>query len=158
MHCPFCQGEDTQVAETRASDDGHAIRRRRRCQDCDKRFTTYERVEIVMPSVVKKDGSRVEFERSKLEASISLALRKRPVSANLVAAAIDQIVEDVRSLGLREIASDRIGEMVMNALKKLDNVGFVRFASVYRSFEDVESFEAAIREVDSDSPARGRRK
>jgi len=158
VHCPFCQGEDTQVAETRASDDGHAIRRRRRCQDCDKRFTTYERVEIVMPSVVKKDGSRVEFERSKLEASISLALRKRPVSANLVAAAIDQIVEDVRSLGLREIASDRIGEMVMNALKKLDNVGFVRFASVYRSFEDVESFEAAIREVDSDSPARGRRK
>jgi transcriptional repressor NrdR len=158
VHCPFCQGEDTQVVETRASDDGHAIRRRRRCQTCEKRFTTYERVELLMPSVVKKDGSRVEFERSKLEASISLALRKRPVSANLVAASIDQIVEDVRALGLREIASDRIGEMVMNALKKLDNVGFVRFASVYRSFEDVESFEAAIREVDSGSPARSRRK
>ncbi len=158
MLCPFCQGDDTQVVETRASDDGNAIRRRRRCQSCDKRFTTYERIEILMPSVVKKDGSRVEFERSKLDASIGLALRKRPVSANLVAAAIDRIIDDVRSLGVREIPSDRIGEMVMEQLKKLDNVGFVRFASVYRSFEDVESFQAAIREVDSDAPTRRRKK
>ncbi|MGB7184749.1 MAG: transcriptional regulator NrdR [Burkholderiaceae bacterium] len=155
MICPFCQQDETQVIETRASDDGEAIRRRRRCQSCGKRFTTYERIEIVMPTVVKKDGSRVDFELSKLEASISLALRKRPVSADAVAESISRIVDRVRSLGVREIASERIGEMVMDELKNLDNVGFVRFASVYRSFEDLESFAAAIAEV---RPARRRRK
>ena len=147
MHCPFCQQDETQVIETRASDDGEAIRRRRRCQSCDKRFTTYERIEIVMPTVVKKDGSRVEFELPKLEGSILLALRKRPVSADAVADAISRIVDRIRALGIREIASERIGEMVMEQLKQLDNVGFVRFASVYRSFEDLESFAAAIAEV-----------
>ena len=155
MQCPFCQQGETQVIETRATDDGEAIRRRRRCLACDKRFTTYERVELVMPTVVKKDGSRVDFEMAKLEGSISLALRKRPVSADAVAEAISRIVDRVRALGVREIPSDRIGEMVMDELKELDNVGFVRFASVYRSFEDLESFAAAIAEV---RPRRRRRR
>lgn len=147
MRCPFCSDHQTQVAETRLSDDGDAIRRRRRCMACDKRFTTYERVELVMPSVVKKDGSRVEFNSKKIEASIRLALRKRPVSTQKVGDAIAQIVEQVRSTGSREIATERIGALVMQALRQLDNVAYIRFASVYRSFEDVEEFTAAIREV-----------
>lgn len=155
MQCPYCFEAQTQVIETRASDDGEAIRRRRRCATCNKRFTTYERVEIVMPVVVKKDGTRAEFEQGKLEASINLALRKRPVSAVAVSDAIARIVEKIRAMGVREVASDRVGELVMAELKKLDNVGFVRFASVYRSFEDLEAFADAINEV---RPASKRRK
>ena len=148
MRCPFCSDHQTQVVETRLSDEGDAIRRRRRCQACSKRFTTYERVELVMPAVVKKDGSRVDFDQSKIVSSISLALRKRPVSAQKVANAIQDIVEQVRATGAREIASDRIGELVMQSLRQLDNVAYIRFASVYRSFEDVEQFAAAVREVE----------
>ncbi|MFK7964532.1 MAG: transcriptional regulator NrdR [Burkholderiaceae bacterium] len=148
MRCPFCSDHQTQVVETRLSDEGDAIRRRRRCQACNKRFTTYERVELVMPAVVKKDGSRVDFDQSKIVSSISLALRKRPVSAQKVANAIQDIVEQVRATGAREIASDRIGELVMQSLRRLDNVAYIRFASVYRSFEDVEQFAAAVREVE----------
>ncbi|MGH1357212.1 MAG: transcriptional regulator NrdR [Burkholderiaceae bacterium] len=147
MRCPFCSDHQTQVVETRLSDDGDAIRRRRRCQACDKRFTTYERVELVMPTVVKKDGSRVDFDVTKVAASINLALRKRPVSTQKVSDAIQAIVEQVRSTGSREIASERIGALVMHALRQLDNVAYIRFASVYRSFEDVDEFTAAIREV-----------
>ncbi len=152
MRCPFCSDHQTQVVETRLSDDGDAIRRRRRCLACDKRFTTYERVELVMPSVVKKDGSRVEFDTSKIAASINLALRKRPVSTQKVSDAIQQIVEQVRSTGLREIASERIGALVMRALRELDNVAYIRFASVYRDFKDVDEFTAAIREVGPPDP------
>ncbi len=148
MRCPFCSDHQTQVVETRLSDEGDAIRRRRRCQACNKRFTTYERVELVMPAVVKKDGSRVDFDQSKIVSSISLALRKRPVSAQKVANAIQDLVEQVRATGAREIASDRIGELVMQSLRQLDNVAYIRFASVYRSFEDVEQFAAAVREVE----------
>lgn len=147
MRCPFCSDHQTQVVETRLSDDGDAIRRRRRCQACDKRFTTYERVELVMPTVVKKDGSRVDFDATKVAASINLALRKRPVSTQKVSDAIQNIVEQVRSTGSREIPSERIGALVMHALRQLDNVAYIRFASVYRSFEDVDEFTAAIREV-----------
>lgn len=153
MRCPFCGAEETQVAETRTADGGEALRRRRRCLTCDKRFTTYERVELVMPMVVKKDGVRTEFERAKLEASMALALRKRPVSAEDVADAIGRIIEKVRTTGAREIGSDRIGEFVMAELKRLDHVGYVRFASVYRSFEDVDEFAKAIREVKPRRPA-----
>ena len=147
MRCPFCGAEETQVAETRAAEGGQALRRRRRCLACDKRFTTYERAEIAMPMVVKKDGVRTEFERAKLEASMALALRKRPVSAQAVADAIARIIEKVRTTGAREIGSDRLGEFVMTELEGLDHVGYVRFASVYRSFEDVDEFTKAIREV-----------
>lgn len=147
MRCPFCDHQDTQVIDSRVSDDGESIRRRRRCPNCDKRFTTYERIELSMPAVVKKNGSRVEFDRRKLRASLQLALRKRPVAAEQVDAAIHRIEEKLLSLGLREVGSERIGELVMRELKKMDKIAYVRFASVYRSFEDVDEFAEAIREV-----------
>jgi transcriptional repressor NrdR len=147
MRCPFCDHEDTQVIETRVPDDGESVRRRRRCSNCDKRFTTYERVELSMPSVVKKNGLRADFDRRKLRASLALALRKRPVSAEQVDAAMHRIEEKLLSLGLREVASDRIGELVMRELRTLDKIAYVRFASVYRSFEDVDEFAEVIAEV-----------
>lgn len=152
MRCPFCDHEDTQVIETRVSDDGDSIRRRRRCANCDKRFTTYERVELSLPAVVKKNGSRVEFDRRKLRGSLQLALRKRPVSAEQADAAIHRIEEKLLSLGLREVPSEKIGELVMRELKRLDKIGYVRFASVYRSFEDVDEFADAIEEVRTRRP------
>ena len=154
MRCPFCDNADTQVIETRVSDEGDSTRRRRRCPNCDKRFTTYERIELSMPAVVKKNGSRTEFDRRKLRASLQLALRKRPVSSEQVDAAIQRIEEKLLSLGLREVPSEKIGELVMRELKKLDKIGYVRFASVYRSFEDVDEFADAIQEV---QPRRSRR-
>ncbi len=147
MRCPFCDHDDTQVIDSRVPDDGASVRRRRRCPSCDKRFTTYERIELSMPSVVKKDGSRAEFDHAKLSASLQLALRKRPVSAEHVDAAIHRIEEKLMSFGLREVPSERIGELVMRELKKLDKIAYVRFASVYRSFEDIDEFAEAIREV-----------
>ena len=148
MRCPFCHSEDTQVLDTRASEEGDSIRRRRRCNACDKRFTTYERVELAMPVIVKKNGSRTEFEPAKLRASLMLALRKRPVSADAVDGAIQRIEEQLRSSGDREIMSGQIGELVMRELKRLDKVAYIRFASVYRSFEDVAEFRDAIDEID----------
>jgi transcriptional repressor NrdR len=153
VHCPFCDHGDTQVIDTRASDDGDTIRRRRRCPNCDKRFTTYERIELTMPAVVKKNGSRAEFDRRKLRASLQLALRKRPVGLEQVDAATHRIEDKLLGLGLREVPSERIGELVMRELKRLDKVAYVRFASVYRSFEDVDEFTDLIQEV---KPRRGR--
>ena len=147
MKCPFCKDPNTQVVDTRENDDGDTVRRRRRCSACDKRFTTYERVELQLPHLVKKNGSRSEYEREKLRASMMLALRKRPVATESVEAAIDRIEEKLVTLGEREVASDRVGELVMRELKKLDKIAYVRFASVYRNFEDVEEFSDAIREV-----------
>jgi transcriptional repressor NrdR len=147
MKCPFCKDPGTQVVDTRENDDGDTVRRRRRCSACDKRFTTYERVELQLPHLVKKNGSRSEFEREKLRASMMLALRKRPVATESVEAAIDRIEEKLVTLGEREIASERVGELVMRELRKLDKIAYVRFASVYRNFEDVEEFSDAIREV-----------
>jgi transcriptional repressor NrdR len=147
MRCPFCDHPDTQVIETRESDDGESTRRRRRCLNCDKRFTTYERVELSLPAVVKKNGVRTEFDRRKMRASMALALRKRPVSAEAVDAAIHRIEEKLLSLGLREVPSERIGELVMRELKKLDKIAYVRFASVYRNFEDVDEFTDVVLEV-----------
>ena len=147
MKCPFCAAEDTTVADTRINDDGDIVRRRRRCLTCDKRFSTYERAEIRLPQVVKKNGSRVDFDRDKLAASLWLALRKRPVSSEAVEAAIVRIEEKLLALGEREVASEKVGEMVMRELKKLDKVAYVRFASVYRNFEDVDEFSKVIREV-----------
>jgi transcriptional repressor NrdR len=147
VKCPFCANAETQVVETRLGEDASLIRRRRRCNSCDKRFTTYERPEVNFPVVVKKDGRRVDFDRSKLEGSFALALRKRPVSADIIAAAIERIEERLLTLGLREIASNKIGALVMRELKKLDKVAYVRFASVYRNFEDVDEFTALVDEV-----------
>ena len=147
MRCPFCDNGETQVIETREADDGSALRRRRRCAQCDKRFTTYERVELALPAVVKKNGMRADYDRRKLRASLALALRKRPVSSEATDAAIGRIEEKLLSLGVREVQSERIGELVMRELKKIDKIGYVRFASVYREFEDVAEFTDAIEEV-----------
>ncbi len=147
MKCPFCSHSETQVVETRISEDGDFIRRRRRCGACDKRFTTYERPDVNFPAIVKKDGRRIEYERVKLQASMKLALRKRPVSTEQVDSAIERIEENLLNLGLREVLSGRIGELVMRELKKLDKVAYVRFASVYRSFEDIDEFKTLVDEV-----------
>lgn len=147
MRCPFCSHTETQVSETRESDEGDVIRRRRRCLSCDKRFTTYERADIAMPSVVKKDGRRADFDSAKLRASMQLALRKRPVSVEQIDAALTRIEEKLLASGAREIASTRLGELVMRELKRIDKVAYVRFASVYRSFEDVDEFRQLIREI-----------
>lgn len=147
MRCPFCGNEDTQVAETRESDEGDVIRRRRRCTACDKRFTTYERAELAMPAVVKKDGSRSEFDRAKIRSSMLLALRKRPVSTDQVDAALSRIEEKMLASAANEVPSAKIGEMVMRELKKLDKVAYVRFASVYRSFEGVDEFSRLIKDI-----------
>ena len=129
------------------SEDGGFIRRRRRCASCDKRFTTYERPEVSFPAVVKKDGRRIEYERAKLLASMKLALRKRPVGTEQVDGAVERIEEKLLNLGLREVLSTRIGELVMHELKKIDKVAYVRFASVYRSFEDIDDFRTLVDEV-----------
>lgn len=147
MKCPFCQHDDTQVLDTRISEEGDSIRRRRRCVSCDKRFTTYERVELAMPVIVKKNGSRTEFDPRKLQASLLLALRKRPVSAEAVDAAIHRIEQKLLSSGEREVVSGQIGELVMRELQRLDKIAYIRFASVYKSFEDVAEFQDAIAEV-----------
>jgi transcriptional repressor NrdR len=147
MKCPFCASVDTQVVETRVAEDGDFIRRRRQCAHCEKRFTTYERPEMSFPAVVKKDGRRIDYERAKLLASMNLALRKRPVSTEQIDAAVERIEEKLLNLGQREIPSARIGELVMRELKKLDKVGYVRFASVYRSFEDIDEFKTVVDEI-----------
>lgn len=133
--------------ETRESEDGESTRRRRRCPNCDKRFTTYERVELILPSVVKSNGSRVDFDRRKVRSSMQLALRKRPVTAEMIDSAVHRIEDKLLGLGLREVPSSKIGEMVMRELKKLDKVAYVRFASVYRHFEDIDEFDEVLLEV-----------
>jgi transcriptional repressor NrdR len=147
MKCPFCKGDKTQVVDTRESEDGDSIRRRRRCLTCDKRFTTYEMVELRMPQVVKQNGMRSEFDEEKLRTSFKRALHKRPVSAELVDAAIDNVTQKLHALGEREIGSRQVGEMVMKELLKLDKVAYIRFASVYKSFQDVGDFTEAVEAV-----------
>jgi transcriptional repressor NrdR len=147
MRCPFCDHPDTQVIETREADDGAALRRRRRCAHCDKRFTTYERVELSLPAVVKKNGLRADFDRRKLRGSLALALRKRPVTSEEIDTAIARIEEALLAMGVREVPSERIGELVMRELQKIDKIAYVRFASVYREFQDVDEFADAIAEV-----------
>jgi transcriptional repressor NrdR len=147
MKCPFCSSADTQVMDTRASNEANSIRRRRKCLACGKRFTTYEKVELRMPRLVKKDGSRTDFARDKLAGSMLLALRKRPVATDAVDTALDRIEEKLRSLGEREVPTSRVGDLVMRELAKLDKIAYIRFASVYRSFETPDDFSEAAREV-----------
>jgi transcriptional repressor NrdR len=147
VRCPFCHSEDTHVVDTRANPEANTIRRRRKCPHCEKRFTTYERVDLKMPQLVKKDGSRTEFNRDKLVGSMMLALRKRPVATDEVEAAVDRIAERLRSLGEREVPTSKIGDFVMRELAKLDKIAYIRFASVYRSFETPDDFREAVQEV-----------
>jgi transcriptional repressor NrdR len=154
VKCPFCAHADTQVIDSRASDEGATIRRRRRCLGCDKRFTTYERVELALPTLIKRGGSRADYDRNKLRASMLLALRKRPVPRESVEDAIGRIEDRLLTAAQREIKSEKIGELVMRELKRLDKVAYIRFASVYRSFEDIDEFAEVVREV---RPPRRRR-
>jgi transcriptional repressor NrdR len=147
MKCPFCSHLETQVVETRLAEDGDFIRRRRQCGACEKRFTTYEKPEVNFPAIVKKDGRRIDYQRDKLRGSLNLALRKRPISTEQVDSAIERIEENLLNLGIREVASHTIGELVMRELRKLDKVAYVRFASVYRNFEDIDAFKTLVDEV-----------
>lgn len=147
MKCPFCKAEDTQVIDSRVIRDGVSIRRRRACSVCEKRFTTYEYIELSLPSVIKQDGKREDFIRDKLLHSFSRALHKRPVPIEYIDQSIEEIIAKIMSLGEREINSRDIGEEVMIALKKLDKVAYIRFASVYKSFSDPEDFNTAIKDL-----------
>ncbi len=140
MRCPFCGNVETQVKDSRPSEDGAAIRRRRFCPACEGRFTTFERVQLRELMVLKRSGRRSPFDREKLERSISIALRKRPIDPDRVERMVSQIVRQLESLGETEIASPVIGEMVMKALKSLDEVAYVRYASVYRDFRETSDF------------------
>ena len=137
------------MVETRMAEDGDFIRRRRQCGACEKRFTTYERADVSYPVVVKKDGRRIDFDQGKIVGSMKLALRKRPVSTEQIDGAVERIQEKLLTSGLREVSSTRIGELVMRELKKLDKVAYVRFASVYRSFEDIDDFKTLVNEVNN---------
>jgi transcriptional repressor NrdR len=148
MKCPFCGVDDTQVIDSRVNEEGNAIRRRRKCSDCDKRFTTYETAELHLPQVVKTNGTREEFSREKLRLSFSRALHKRPVPTEYVDRALDRISQKLLGLGEREVPARILGESVMHELKLMDKVAYIRFASVYRSFSDVDDFNDVIRDLD----------
>ena len=147
MLCPFCKSEDTQVKDSRPSEDGTAIRRRRQCNSCDARFTTFERVQLREVSVIKRDGSKMLFDRDKLAKSFKIALRKRNIEADRIDIEINEIVRRLESTGEPDVASEYIGSLVMKALSNLDKVGFVRYASVYRNFADPQDFEEFVNEL-----------
>ena len=144
MYCPFCSAEDTRVLDSRLVSDGNQVRRRRECVTCNERFTTYESAELLMPRVIKSDGSRELFNESKLRSGFQRALEKRPVSIDQIENALGQIKQLLRGLGEREVTSRLIGEAVMDKLQHLDEVAYVRFASVYRSFQDLSEFQAEL--------------
>ncbi|MBS0613200.1 MAG: transcriptional regulator NrdR [Proteobacteria bacterium] len=144
MHCPFCNHADTKVIDSRLAAEGRQIRRRRECLQCAERFTTFEVAELVLPAVVKDDKSREPFDEHKLRAGMQRALEKRPVSSEAIEQAVGRICHHLLNLGEREVSSRAIGELVMDELRQLDEVGYVRFASVYRSFQDVEAFRTEI--------------
>ena len=147
MMCPFCRSEDTQVKDSRPSEDGASIRRRRQCNNCDARFTTFERVQLREIFVSKRDGRKVPFDREKLERSFTIALRKRSVSENDMAMAINEIVRKLESTGEADVSSDYIGSLVMKALLGLDRVGYIRYASVYKNFENASDFEDFVNDL-----------
>lgn len=144
MHCPFCSAQDTKVIDSRLVSEGHQIRRRRECSLCSERFTTFEVAELVMPKVVKSDGTREPFNEDKLRSGLVRALEKRPVSVEETEQLINRLKSELRATGEREVSSDLIGNLLMDKLKQVDQVAYVRFASVYRSFEDVEEFKQTI--------------
>ena len=156
MKCPFCGHENTRVIDSRPADDNNSIRRRRICDECDKRFTTYEKVETIPLVVVKKDDNREPFDRSKIEAGVLRACHKRPISINKINQLIDEIETEIYSREEKEIPSEVIGEMVMEKLKELDMVAYVRFSSVYREFKDVNTFMDELKKVSIKLGAKGR--
>lgn len=144
MHCPFCNHEDTKVIDSRLAGEGAQVRRRRECEKCGERFTTFETAELVMPRIVKNDGTRVPFDEHKLRVGMLRALEKRPVGTEAIEAAVAHIIHRLQVAGEREVRSLRVGELVMEELKALDEVAYVRFASVYRSFEDANEFRETV--------------
>lgn len=149
MHCPYCNTEETKVIDSRLVNEGAQVRRRRECLSCAERFTTYETIELILPRVIKRDGVHSAFDPDKLRKGIVKALEKRPVSVEDIDKAINTIMHQLRSCGEREVTSHYIGELVMNALRELDEVAYVRFASVYRSFQDVNAFHEEIQRLQS---------
>ncbi|MAM55932.1 MAG: transcriptional regulator NrdR [Salinicola sp.] len=144
MHCPFCGTHDTKVTDSRLVAEGDQVRRRRQCAECGERFTTYETAELVMPRVVKSDGSRESFDEQKMRAGMARALEKRPVSVESFEAAVERIRQRLRARGDREVEAREVGEEVMETLQRLDHVAYIRFASVYRRFQDLDEFRAEI--------------
>lgn len=151
MHCPFCNTDDTKVIDSRLVAEGNQVRRRRECTACGERFTTYETAELLMPKVVKSDGTREPFDEHKLRSGILKALEKRPVSVEQIEATISRICHKLRATGERELSSRVLGEEVMDALRELDQVAYVRFASVYRDFKDLSEFSKEIARLQKDS-------
>jgi transcriptional repressor NrdR len=151
MHCPFCRADDTKVIDSRLVAGGDQVRRRRQCQTCDERYTTFETAELVMPRIVKSDGTREPFNEEKLRAGLQRALEKRPVSTEDVEAGVNRIMHQLRSAGERELPSRTVGEEVMKELRDMDDVAYVRFASVYRDFQDVSEFQDEIRKLTAKS-------
>lgn len=157
MHCPFCDAEETKVIDSRLANEGDAVRRRRECLTCSERFTTYEIAELVMPRIIKGNGNRVPFDEQKLSAGMMRALEKRPVVTEQIDAALNHIKQRLRATGDREVSSMLLGEYVMDELRELDHVAYVRFASVYRSFEDVNAFREEIERLEREPSAEVRR-
>lgn len=155
MYCPFCQGTDTRVIDSRVSEDGATIRRRRECEACGERFSTLETIELKLPAIIKGDGRREPFDARKLRLSMDRALHKRPVSEEQIETAVRAVVHQLRMTAEREVSSRRVGEFVIAELRKLDHVGFVRFASVYRSFKDVADFREELDRLERDLPGEG---
>jgi transcriptional repressor NrdR len=151
MHCPFCGADDTKVIDSRLVAGGDQVRRRRQCLTCDERYTTFETAELVMPRIVKSDGTREPFNEEKLRAGLQRALQKRPVSTEDVEAGVNRIMHQLRSAGERELPSRTVGEEVMKELREMDDVAYVRFASVYRDFQDVSEFQDEIRKLTAKS-------
>ncbi len=147
MKCPFCTHDDTRVVDSRLGKEGNNIRRRRECIDCERRFTTYERVEETLPHVIKKDGRREAFDRQKIISGIQRACEKRPVSIATIEKVVDQMEVSLQECGEKEIAASRIGESIMEALQALDEVAYVRFASVYRQFRDINEFMSELTDI-----------
>jgi transcriptional repressor NrdR len=150
MHCPFCAAEDTKVIDSRLVAEGDQVRRRRECLSCAERYTTYETAELVMPRVIKQNGDREPFDEEKLRAGLLRALERRPVSVEDIEADINHIKYALRATGEREVQSIQVGELVMESLKKLDQVAYVRFASVYRSFQDIAEFRDEIERLEAE--------
>ncbi|MBB1273992.1 MULTISPECIES: transcriptional regulator NrdR [Psychromonas] len=149
MFCPFCNAQDTKVIDSRLVSEGSQVRRRRLCNECNERFTTFELAELIMPRLIKSDGSREPFNEEKLLVGINIALEKRPVSIEAVESAVNKLKSTLRATGEREIPSKMVGELVMDLLKSLDKVAYIRFASVYRAFEDVKEFGEEIAKLDT---------
>jgi transcriptional repressor NrdR len=147
MHCPFCSHEETKVIDSRLAADGRQIRRRRQCLDCNERFTTFESAELVMPRLIKNDNSRQPFDESKLRSSMTRALEKRPVPSDELEESVERLIHRLRTMGEREVPSRLVGDLVMEELRALDEIAYVRFASVYRRFQDVTEFEEEIRRL-----------